>query len=608
MRLVGKALSFTDVTVAKSGDIPRGSWLLAEELMDRGDVAFVDELRRIQEPDKLGAFAARWYADKRPFARQMLLAYLDRPLNAFRHEPLVKRLFKLAEAANDDEVMARFLVALDRSIHRIKKTRHRYDWSTRQSWTEETVRVLKNTLPRDPRAFVYRNPRTGERMAAPTEARSAQLVLFKSHTRYYLRRRAWRYFRNLAKQAPDRYVAAACQALVRYTDADVKDGLALLDRWGLVHLLFGASSAIVAKSHGWQIAAGRALSEVTAAPKFEALWQASAAPLLGVMKAAESRPVRQWSLQMLRKHFPAALADLPLAELLILIAHEDTELAQLAADSLRQSPALASLSTEDWLKMLETANPQALDVLCSLMLEKLPRAAVDLGQAVKLACSRPLPIARLGLEWLKSKTPASPADVLLLLQLAEAEADAIRPQAIAWLRWVLGNSPLLEGGWLLELLDSRHSDVRREAWVWFIGDARLRNDVEVWQKLLESPYDEIRIPLLNYLEQRTAALAGLTITQGQLNQPLLQFLWASVLLNVQRGNRAKPLVVRQIVERLQRRPAEAPQLLPILRVALRSARGPEWRAGLAGIVGLIEQLPDLENLVAETFPEFAVCK
>ena len=40
--------------MAKQPDISRGSWLLAEELLERGDAAFVDELRKIAEPDKLG--------------------------------------------------------------------------------------------------------------------------------------------------------------------------------------------------------------------------------------------------------------------------------------------------------------------------------------------------------------------------------------------------------------------------------------------------------------------------------------------------------------------------------------------------------------------------
>jgi hypothetical protein len=99
-----------------------GSWSLAEELFARGDAGFVEELRRVHLADRLGDFAARWLADPRPFARTALLDYLSCPLNCYRHEPLVKRLFKLAETTSDDGLMGAFLAAFDRTIRRVRKT------------------------------------------------------------------------------------------------------------------------------------------------------------------------------------------------------------------------------------------------------------------------------------------------------------------------------------------------------------------------------------------------------------------------------------------------------------------------------------------------------
>src|SRR3954454_9327522 len=93
----------------------RANWLVLQELLDRGDPTFVEQVRGFDDADRLKTFAATWHADSRLQARRLLLDYLDQPLNAYRHEPLVKRLFKLAEAAGDDEVMGRFLVQLDRS-------------------------------------------------------------------------------------------------------------------------------------------------------------------------------------------------------------------------------------------------------------------------------------------------------------------------------------------------------------------------------------------------------------------------------------------------------------------------------------------------------------
>ncbi len=109
-----------------------GDWLLLEEKLERGDASFVDDLRALSDAASLAGFAARWYADKRPASRRLLLDYLDRPLNAFRHEPLVKRLFKQAEGAGDDEVMARFMVLFDRSIRRQEKRRVHGETAHRQ--------------------------------------------------------------------------------------------------------------------------------------------------------------------------------------------------------------------------------------------------------------------------------------------------------------------------------------------------------------------------------------------------------------------------------------------------------------------------------------------
>ena len=98
-----------------------GDWLLLQELLERGDPEFVNRLRGVTDADALGRFAERWYANPSPDARRLLLAYLERPLNAYRHEAMIKRLFKRAEAAGDDAVMARFLVAFDRSIRRVQR-------------------------------------------------------------------------------------------------------------------------------------------------------------------------------------------------------------------------------------------------------------------------------------------------------------------------------------------------------------------------------------------------------------------------------------------------------------------------------------------------------
>ena len=109
------------------GDRSEAGGALPLDLLERGDPAFVDALRGLDDAEALAAFAGPWFEDRRPGPRKLILEYLDRPLNAYRHEKLIKLLFKQAEAAGNDPLMARFLVLFDRSIRRKTRTRTHYE-------------------------------------------------------------------------------------------------------------------------------------------------------------------------------------------------------------------------------------------------------------------------------------------------------------------------------------------------------------------------------------------------------------------------------------------------------------------------------------------------
>ena len=133
--------------------MPTGSWTLTEELFARGDASFVRELRCVHAPEQLGTFAAKWTADNRPFARQALFDYLALPMNCYRHEPLVKRLFKIAESKQDNELMGAFLVAFDRTIRRSRKTitRHKWEQFNNRTAAEVALREWKRSASRTAR-------------------------------------------------------------------------------------------------------------------------------------------------------------------------------------------------------------------------------------------------------------------------------------------------------------------------------------------------------------------------------------------------------------------------------------------------------------------------
>src|SRR5262249_26279353 len=127
-------------------------------LLERGDSLFVEELRQFHDADQLGAFALPWFEDKRPPVRWLLLQYLRRPLNAYRHEALVKRLFKLAEESGDDEILGRFLVLFDRSVRRQRVRQRRYNWRSRRVEERERLKVPSDSImPRPPLKFDKKN-------------------------------------------------------------------------------------------------------------------------------------------------------------------------------------------------------------------------------------------------------------------------------------------------------------------------------------------------------------------------------------------------------------------------------------------------------------------
>ncbi|MFN4261528.1 MAG: hypothetical protein ACK4RK_19770 [Gemmataceae bacterium] len=613
---------------------PAARQLLLQELLAQGDPAFVDELRRSHDADELGAFAAKWYGDQRPAARKFLLEYLQRPMNVYRHEALVKRLFKLAEQAGDDEVMGLFLVLFDQSVRRLRKRQRRRIYrsvKTQQEaqaqmrawqeqgamdcnmwqawrgytvfaeWETESIRVPAHTTMPRPAQSGGRNPRTGARLPAPPPG--DQYQLFSVVTRKYLRRRAWRYFRKLGKQHPERYVPAITVILKQYTDDDVSTSLALIDNWGLMHVLFHHSPVLTAPPPGWKVAPGRRLSELAPAPMYDHLWTTAPAALLDLSRSARCRPVRQWAVRMIRRAPARVLGGLPLDELFAMLEHEDAEVVALAAEALRAAPDREQVPVERWLNLLDAAQAETVEILCDVLAAQVRAERVSFSQAVALALRRPLPIARLGFEWLRGRQPQTDADCRSLLDLVEAEAEPLRLDMVRWARGVLATSPHFQPAWALEYLDSRHVEVRGEGWAWLHDDARLRDDVELWRRLLESPYDDIRLRLIADLEERVHHHEQALSEHVPLDAEFVRLLWASVLLNIARGSRAKPLVVRQLVRRIERQPAEAPLLLPILSVALRSVRGPEFRAGLVGVVRLVERNADLAPFIDEALPE-----
>lgn len=565
--------------------------LLVEECFAAEDRRFVEELRAVEQPKLLAAFADRWKQDSRPWARQQMLAYLDQPLDRPGHQPLVKRLFKHAEARRDHELMALFLVAFDRNVRRTIENRWVWNASSRGGIQTEVLVAPRNAIPGP--SSMQRDPVTGRPVPMPMPANPR---LFKYRTRYYLRRRAWRYFRRLGFGQPEAYPAAIARALVAYRDADFVRGENILDSWGLLHACFGEHDALEFGPVHPRLKENRSFSELASAPAFGEAWKtpASGTVLFSLLFRARSRLVRVWARQTFEREHPAYVASVD--ELRQLLDHDDGDIQQLGARLLANAPGLATLPLADWLRLLQTRNTEALVTVCELFARHVAGERLTLAQVLELARAQPVPVARLGLKFLEGRTIGTGADRVAIASVADTACDALAGDLARWALGILGHGAAYQTDLVIRFFDSLRSGAREAAWAWLVAEVSPGlEDPVLWSRLIETPFPDLRLRLVDHLEREAERRAGLA---GD-----LRAIWIAVLLGVHRGGRQKAKAVRQVSEAIAAAPERTGALLPVLAVAVRSVRQPEARAGLAGVMTLLARRPELAESIRRELPE-----
>ena len=567
--------------------------LLAEEYFASEHEAFLETLRCVNQPKSLAALTDRWKQDPRPWARAQILAYLAQPLTCPGHQPVVKRLFKHAEASGDHELMAAFLVGFDRQVRRRIHRRRSWDFRTRTASEEEQLVTPRDVIPLKPDRAA-RHPMTGEPMTVGGRQPQSP-KLFKYRTRYYLRRRAWRYFRHLGYRDPAAYRAALLRALTTYQDDDLLRGENILDSWGLMHACFGEHDALEFGATHIQLKAGRGLGELSPAPRFPEAWKAAdAAPLLLTLAVqARARLVRVWARQLFQREH--ATHAVPLETIVSLLDHDDPELQQFGAKLLESSPVLGTLPVAAWLKLLQTRNEEALQLIGDAFAKHVSGDRLDLAQCLQLACARPAPVARLGQRFLRERNLTSASDCEALTALASAQCPAIAGELASWVLGILGTKENYACDRVIRFFDSALLETRTAAWTWLVADSPALGDASLWSRLTETPHDDLRLRLIDFL-QRHAELPGA-------GPDPLTGVWRSVLLGVHRGGRQKAKAVQQVARAIADDPQRGDNLLPVLAVAVRSVRGPEARAGLAAIARVLEAQPSLAGTVRRHLPE-----
>jgi len=570
--------------------------LLVEECFTSQDAGFLKALRGITSAKLLAPFADRWKKDPRPWARQQIFAYLDQPLSCPGHQPIVKRLFKQAEENKDTELIGAFLVAFDTLVRRVRKQRWRWDRESRQSYTIEELITPRNVIPRDGQTRKFSSYDYNARRMTTTQVpvpipRNGRLFTFR--TRYYLRRRAWRFFRWLGYARPAEFPAAIAPALRRYDDEDLEKGENILDSWALLNICFRGSNALQFGPAHVGIVEGHSLAELKASPRFARAWETpeAARVLHGLIVGARSQLVRMWAMEMFRR--VGTSLELTPEELLALLDHPDEQVQQFGAGLFETQGGLEKLPVSTWLDLLRTKNLTALATLCVAFEKHVTGERLTLAQCLELCRAKPVPVARLGFRFLQAR-PISPEMTLSLAALAGAQCPAFADEMAAWALARLGTEEVYNVNAVSRFFDSLLSETRAAAWEWLIvGNSPAYRDAELWSRLAETPFEDLRLKLVDRL-----ALRLLRPDSDRLAQ-----VWCAVLLGVHRGGRQKAKAVRQLMEAIAAEPARAPALLPVIAVAIRSVRGPEMRAGLAAVMTLVAQRPELADAVREKLPE-----
>jgi len=571
----------------------RGQMMLAEEYFAAEDDLFLETVRRVNQPKAVGGLADRWKKDPRPWARRQIFAYLAQPLNSPGHQPVVKRLFRQAEESKDHELMAAFLVAFDRQVRREIRVKRRWDFQSRTVNEQEKLVTPRDVIPlKSDRSA--RDPMTGD-MIGYSVRTSAKAKLFTYRTRYYLRRRAWRYFRWLGFRDPAAYLPAIVRALVAYEDADLQRGENILDSWALMHACFGEHEALEFGATHIELKEGRGLGDLSPAPVFPEAWKkAEAAPiLLSLAVNSGARLMRLWAMQLFqREHLNHAVA---LDAIVSLLDHEDAEIQQFGAKLLETSAGLGTLPVTSWWRLLQTKNEEALQRICDAFAKHVSGDRLNLTQCIELASLRPVPAARLGQNYLKERVISSSVDREQIAALAKAKCPAVAGPLTAWVLAILGSKDNYNGDQVIRFFDSTVAETRAAAWTWLEADSPALGDAVLWSHLAETPYDDVRLRVIDFLQRQTQ-LPGTEADQ-------LENIWRSVLLGVHRGGRQKAKAVQQIAHAIVENPTRADTLLPVLAVAVRSVRGPEARAGLAAVASIVAALPHVGEAVRRLLPE-----
>lgn len=576
------------------------SIILTQEYFNCQDNNFLDEFRKLDSIKSLAGFADKWKKDPRPWARRQLFNYLALPLNRPSHHPVIKRIFKYAQESRDHELMAAFMVAFDRSVRKQIRTRMYFDSESNQWIQEEFLIAPRNSLKAKGTRIV-RDPFSGKtREVAITPTPESRL--FSVHTRLYLRRRAWRYFRELGYRDRLEYIRNISYALKMYTDEDFSSGEYILDNWGLMNALYHGHGALCFKPHAVTLNEGSSISDLTPSPYFPEYWKDPTAQdvMLSLVKDSRSSLVRSWAMDGLKLWREKELEELGPDALLDLFESEFQDVQEFGAELLGKSKGLASAKVDLWLKLLKTTNPNALAIICDHMKRLVSSDRLNIDQMIDLACAEPSPVAQMGLSFLKETQITDKSDQAKLAMLAKVSCPAYAGDITDFALSFYQTDDDYDVEVVSEFFDSLLAGARDRAFSWILEFDRAYWDPVLWNRLMETPFPDLRQRISKEMEKNKAK-------EIKVSAPLdLERIWIISLMDPHRGANQRPGIIRSIKNAIKNEPRLLDRFLPLLIFAARSVRNPEKRAGLAAILELIDTYPEQAPRILEQTPELSL--
>ena len=577
----------------------RPSSLMLEECYAAADDRFLDEWVQFSRPEFLARFIERWMTDSRPWARQQLIRYLQRDLNFPGHEVVVKRMCKNLHSTGDHELLAHFMVAFDRFVRR-----GRIESSWRNRETRELIREEK-LFAKSNKTIQNETGRTAEwgtgkykrTVSLPDRLNQPGNRLFSQPTRYHLRRKVWRHFRWLSYRDADAFLSAMTTAIVQYRDNDFAVGENIIDNWSLMHVCYFHSDMLKFGAAHTNLRSGNSLADLSAAPYQPELWQRpdSSQHLLQIVTTANSALARVWAIELLQRDHRDATLRIEMHSLLRLLAHADPRVQQFASDVFEQHQGLTNLPVTTWLELLDQSDHAVLPIICAAMKKHVSAARLDTPQLIQLTSARPVPVAEFGFEFLKARHSERPLNSGELTSVSRVRCEAMAGEITTWALSIF-NSEGYQTNDVVEFFDALSESMRDASMTWLeLPGSRGYNDAALWARLVETPFDDVRLRVVECLHRRTKLPGAET--------DALAPIWCAVMLGVHRGGRTKLKAISQMQAAILKQPARSTELLPVLAVAIRSLRLPERRSALAAVASIVQENSQFQAELQRLVPE-----